>query len=85
VSRCSARQRIDHQEEQTNVNAPACDDGRIRRDGQELIIRNYCPTACAGLRTSPAKHLGFGPASTTAVSPSRSHGSGKLPVPGRPL
>jgi hypothetical protein len=40
-------------------------------------------TACADLRTSPAKHLGLSPASTTAVSPSRWQGSGKLPLPGQ--
>ena len=66
-----------------NVNAAACDDGRIRCDDQELIIRNYYLTACADLRTSPGKHLGLSPASTTAVSPSRWQGSGKLALPGQ--
>jgi hypothetical protein len=40
-------------------------------------------TACADLRTSPGKHLGLSPASTTAVSPSRWQGSGKLALPGQ--
>jgi hypothetical protein len=83
VNRCCAGQRIDHQKEQMNVNARAYDDGRIRCDDQELIIRNYYLTACADLRTSPGKHLGLSPASTTAVSPSRWQGSGKLALPGQ--
>ncbi len=66
-----------------NVNARAYDDGRIRCDDQELINRNYYLTACADLRTSPGKHLGLSPASTTAVSPSRWQGSGKLAQPGQ--
>ncbi len=65
-----------------NVNARACDDGRVRCDDQELIIRNYYLAACADLRTSP-KHLGLSPAGTTAVSPSRWRGSGKLALPGQ--
>ena len=40
-------------------------------------------TACADLRTSPGKHLGLSPASTTGVSPSRWQGSGKLAPPGQ--
>lgn len=40
-------------------------------------------TACADLRTSPGKHLGPSPASTTAVSPSRWLGSGRLALPGQ--
>jgi hypothetical protein len=40
-------------------------------------------TARADLRTSPGKHLGLSPASTTAVSPSRWQGSGKLALPGQ--
>jgi hypothetical protein len=68
---------------QVNVTAPACDDGRIRCDDQELIIRNHCLTAAADLRTSPGKHLGLSLASTTAVSASRWQGSGKLPLPGQ--
>jgi hypothetical protein len=40
-------------------------------------------TACADLRTSPGKHLGLSPASTTRVSPSRWQGSGKLALPGQ--
>jgi len=68
---------------QVNVTAPACDDGRIRCDDQELIIRGYCLTACADLRTSPGKHLGLSPASTAAVSPSRWQGSGNLALPGQ--
>jgi hypothetical protein len=39
--------------------------------------------ACADLRTSPGKHLGLSPASTTGVSPSRWQGSGKLALPGQ--
>ena len=66
-----------------SVNAAACDDGRIRCDDQELIIRNYYLTARADLRTSPGKHLGLSPASTAAVSPSRWQGSGKPPLPGQ--
>ena len=66
-----------------SVNAAAHDDGRIRCDDQELIIRNHCLTACADLRTSPGKHLALSPASTTAVSPSRWQGSGKLALPGQ--
>ncbi len=66
-----------------NVNAPTCDDGRIRCDDQELIIRNYHLATCADLRTSPGKHLGLSPASTAAVSPSRWPGSGKLAQPGQ--
>jgi hypothetical protein len=46
-----------------------------------------CPgrllTACADLRTSPGKHLGLSPASTTGASPSRWQGSGKLALPGQ--
>jgi hypothetical protein len=68
VNRCSAGQRIDHQEEQVSVNAAAYDDGRIRCDDQELIIRNYYLTACADLRTSPGKQLGLSPASAAAVT-----------------
>jgi hypothetical protein len=83
VNRCSAGQRIDHQEKQMNVNAPAYDDGRIRCDDQELINRNLYLTACADLPTSPGKHLGLSPASTAAVSPSRWQGSGKLALPGQ--
>jgi hypothetical protein len=41
VNRCSAGQRIDHQEMQVSVNAAAYDDGRIRCDDQELINRNH--------------------------------------------
>ena len=67
-----------------SVNAPAYDDGRIRCDDQELIIRNYYLTACADLRTSPGKHLGLSPASTGAASPSRRQGSRKLALPGPP-
>ncbi len=66
-----------------SVNAAAYDDGGIRRDDQELIIRNYYLTASADLRTSPGKHLGLSPASTAAASPSRWQGSGKLPLPGQ--
>jgi len=66
-----------------NVSAPGYDDGRIRCDDQKLIIRNYCLTACADLRTSPGKHLRLSPASTTAVSPSRRPGSGTLALPGQ--
>jgi hypothetical protein len=66
-----------------NVNSPVYDDGRIRCDDQELIIRNHYLTACADLRTSPGKHLGLSPASTTAVLPSRWQGSGQLPLPGQ--
>jgi hypothetical protein len=40
-------------------------------------------TASADLRTSPGKHLGLSPASTTAVSPSRWPGSAKLALPGQ--
>jgi hypothetical protein len=40
-------------------------------------------TACADLRTSSGKHLGLRPASTTAVSPSRWPGSGRLALPGQ--
>jgi hypothetical protein len=40
-------------------------------------------TACADLRTSPGKHLGLSPASTTGVSPSRWQGGGKLALPGQ--
>jgi hypothetical protein len=40
-------------------------------------------TACADLRTSPGKHPGLRPASTTAMSPSRWLGAGKLALPGR--
>ena len=40
-------------------------------------------TASADLRTSPGKHLGLSPASTTGVSPSRWQGSGKLALPGQ--
>lgn len=40
-------------------------------------------TACADLRTSPGKHLGLSPASTTGVSPSCWQGSGKLALPGQ--
>jgi hypothetical protein len=40
-------------------------------------------TARADLRTSQGKHLGLSPASTTAVSPSRWQGSGKLAPPGQ--
>ena len=40
-------------------------------------------TACADLRTSPGKHLGRSPASTTGVSPSRWPGSGQLALPGQ--
>jgi hypothetical protein len=40
-------------------------------------------TACADLRTSPGKHLRLSWASTTALSPSRSQGSGTLALPGR--
>jgi len=64
------------------VNAPAYDDGRIRCDDQELIIRNYDLTSHADLRTGP-KHLGLSPASTAAVSPSRWQASGKLALPGQ--
>jgi len=39
-------------------------------------------TACADQRTSPGKYLGLSPASTTAVSPSRWQGSGKLALSG---
>ena len=66
-----------------NVNVAACDDGRIRCDDQELIIRNYHLAGCADLRTSPGKHLGLSPASTAAVSPSRWQVSGKLAQPGQ--
>ncbi len=66
-----------------NVNARACDDGRIRCGDQELIIRNYCLAACADLRTSPGKHLGLSPAGTAGVSPSRWQGSGRLALPGQ--
>ena len=66
-----------------NVNAPAYDDGRIRCDDQELIIRDYSLTACADLRASPGRHLGLSPASTTAVSPPRWQGSGKPALPGQ--
>jgi hypothetical protein len=38
--------------------------------------------ACADLRTSPGKHLGLSPASTTGVSPPRWQGGGKLALPG---
>jgi len=65
-----------------SMNAAAYDDGRIRCDDQELIIRSYYLTACADLRTSPGQHLGLSPASTATVSPSRWQGSGKLPLPG---
>jgi hypothetical protein len=65
-----------------SVNVAACDDGRIRSGDQELIIRNYCLTACADLRTSPGKQLRLSPASTPAVSPSRWQGRGQLPLPG---
>jgi hypothetical protein len=82
VNRCSAGQRIDHQETQVSVNAAACDDGRIRCDDQELIIRNYL-TACADLRTGPGKHPGLSPASAAAVSPPCWQGSGNLPLPGQ--
>jgi hypothetical protein len=68
---------------QVSVNAAAHDDGRIRCADQELIIRNYYLTACADLRTSPGQHLGLSPASTTAVSPSRWQGNGKLPLHGQ--
>jgi hypothetical protein len=74
---------MDHQEMQLSVNGAAYDDGRIRCDDQELIIRDHYLTACADLRTSPGKHLGLSPASTAAVSPSRWQGSGKLPLPGQ--
>ena len=40
-------------------------------------------TASADLRTSPGKHLGLSPASTTGVSPSRWQGSGRLALPGQ--
>jgi hypothetical protein len=40
-------------------------------------------TASADLRTGPGKHLGLSPASTTAESPSRWLGSGKLALPGQ--
>jgi hypothetical protein len=40
-------------------------------------------TACANLRTSPGKHLGLSPASTTGVSPSRWQRSGKPALPGQ--
>jgi hypothetical protein len=66
-----------------NVNAPAYDDGRIRCDDQDLIIRNYYLTDRADLRTSPGKRLGLSPAGTAAVSPSHWQGSGKLPLPGQ--
>ncbi len=82
MNRCSAGQRIDYQEKQINVNALAYGDGRIRCADQELIIRNYL-TACADLRTSSGEHLGLSPAGTTAVSPSRWQGSGKLARPGQ--
>jgi hypothetical protein len=66
------------------VNAAAVyDDGPIRCDDQELIIRSYYLIARADLRTSPGKHLGLSPASTAAVSPSRWQSSGKLPLPGQ--
>jgi hypothetical protein len=68
---------------QVSVNAAAYDDGRIRCDDQELIIRNYHLATGADLRASPGKHLGLSPASTAAASPSRWQGSGKLPLPGR--
>jgi hypothetical protein len=68
---------------QMSVNAAAYDDGRIRCDGQELIIRNHYLTARADLRTSSVKHLRLSPAGTAAVSPSRWQGSGKLPLPGQ--
>jgi hypothetical protein len=38
---------------------------------------------CADLRTSPGKHIGLSPASTTAVSLLRWPGSGKLALPGQ--
>ena len=67
-----------------SASAAAYDDGRIRCDDQELIIRdNYLTAACADLRTSPSKHLGLIPASSAAASPSRRQGTGKLPLPGR--
>ncbi len=67
-----------------SVNAAAYDDGRIRCDDQELIIRNcYLTAAFADLRASPGTHLGLSPARTAAASPSRSQGSGKPPLPGR--
>jgi hypothetical protein len=68
---------------QVSVNAPADDDGRIRCDDQELIIRDCYLTARADLRTSPGKHLGLSPAGAAAASPSRWTGSGKLPLPGQ--
>jgi hypothetical protein len=74
---------LTNQERLMNVNAPACDDGRIRCDDQELTIRNYYLTARADLRTGPGKQLGLSPASTAAVSPSRWQGSGNLALPGR--
>ncbi len=52
-----------------------------------IWFRISCPgrllTACAELRTSPGKHLGLSPASTTGVSPSRWQGSGMLALPGQ--
>jgi hypothetical protein len=40
-------------------------------------------TARADLRTSPGRHFELSPASTTAVSPPRWQGSGKLALPGQ--
>ena len=54
--------------------------------GLGIWFQIACPgallTARTDLRTSPGKHLGLSPASTTAVSPSRWQGSGKLALPG---
>jgi hypothetical protein len=55
--------------------------------GPGIWFRISCPgrllTGCADLRTSPGKHPGLSPASTTGVSPSRCQGSGKLALPGQ--
>jgi hypothetical protein len=55
--------------------------------GQGFWFQVSCPgcflAARADLRTNPGGHLVLDPAGATAVSPSRSHGSGKLPLPGR--
>ena len=55
--------------------------------GSGIWFRISCPgrplTACADLRASPGEHLWLSPASTTAVSPSRCQGSGKLVLPGQ--
>jgi hypothetical protein len=49
---------------------------RICRPGRLLA-------ACADVRTSPGRHPGLSPASTTGVSPSRWQGTGKPALPGQ--